>query len=458
MTPLVPLTMFGWIPVVLAIFVRFKPRNAVTIAFISAWMFLPIVEYPLPGLPNYSKMSATCIGIFIAAFIFDQERILSFRPSIVDMPMIFWCTCPLISSLANGLGLYDGLATLLRYVFTWGFPYLIGRLYFSDLEGLREFAFGILIGGLVYVPLCLLENLISPQLHRMAYGFHQHSFAQSYRWGGWRPTVFMEHGLMVAIWLMSAFLVGFWMWMTGTVKKLINVPMVWIVGILFITFLSARSLGAWVLSFMGMGILLSAKVLKKSVLVVCLVVIPVSYMSVRATGLWDGYNLQMFVAENISYDRALSLWTRMENENIVVDKALQRPLFGWGGWGRSRVYNEEGEDITVTDGLWIIILGENGLVGLSVFTLVFLLPITLLLKRYPVRTWALPQVAPAAALSILLTLYVIDCLMNAMVNPIFTVAAGGLTGIKKVQIFQRETPSGHKAGPIKKLVTGPRFL
>ena len=36
MTPLVPLTMFGWIPVVLFLFSRFPPRRAVIIAFVGA--------------------------------------------------------------------------------------------------------------------------------------------------------------------------------------------------------------------------------------------------------------------------------------------------------------------------------------------------------------------------------------------------------------------------------------
>ena len=457
MTPLVPLTMFGWIPAVLGIFVKFKPRAAVIIAFLSAWMFLPIVEYPLPGLPDYTKMSATCIGIFIAAFIFDQERILSFRPSIVDTPMILWCVCPLISSLTNGLGLYDGLATLLRYVFTWGFPYLIGRLYFSDLKGLRDFAMGIFWGGLVYVPLCLLENLLSPQLHHWIYGFYQNSFAQTYRWGGWRPMVFMDHGLMVAVWMMSAFLIGFWMWVTGTRTRIKQYPISWFVGLLFFTFLMARSTGAWALSIMGAGVLFSIKFVKRSILVACLVIVPVVYMSVRATGLWDGYSLQKFVAENISYDRALSLWTRMENENIVVEKALQRPFFGWGGWGRSRVYNEEGEDITVTDGLWINILGEHGLVGLSLFTIVFLLPISLLFKHYPVKTWVKPNVVPSVVLSILLVLYVIDCLMNGMINPIYTVAAGGLTGLKNERLLPKEKDMPMENIPFI-VNRAPRFL
>ena len=38
----------------------------------------------------------------------------------------------------------------------WQLPYLIGRLYFSDAEGLRELAIGIVIGGLA----CVLALLV----------------------------------------------------------------------------------------------------------------------------------------------------------------------------------------------------------------------------------------------------------------------------------------------------------
>lgn len=437
MTPLVPITMFGWIPVVLAIFIKLKPRDAVIMAFLSAWMFLPIVVYPLPGLPDYTKMSATCWGIFIAAFIFDQQRILSFKPRIVDLPMAFWCLCPLASSLSNGLGLYDGVATVFRYVVVWGFPFVIGRLYFADLEGMRKFAFGIFYGGLVYIPLCLFENIMSPQLHNWIYGFHQHAFSQTHRYGGWRPMVFMEHGLMVGMWLASASLTSFWFWTTGAVKKIKEKPVILFMLALFFTSIMARSVGAIALLLIGVGILVVVKKLKTKIMVIFLILIPVLYISTRATGVWDGYNLQKFIADNISYERAVSLWTRMENENILAEKALERPWFGWGGWGRSRVYDDAGNDISVTDGLWIIILGEHGLVGLGLFTLTILLPAVIFLKNYPVRTWTTYKVAPSAVLAILLGLYMVDNLLNAMVNPIFSVVAGGLAGMKKEQLVER---------------------
>jgi hypothetical protein len=51
------------------------------------------------------------------------------------------------------------------------------------------------------------------------------------------------------------------------------------------------------------------------------------------------------------------------------------------------------------------------------------------LLRYPPNTWGHPQVLPAAVLAIGLVLYVMDCLVNSMVNPIYTLIAGGIAGL-----------------------------
>lgn len=458
MSPLVPITMFGWIPVVIGLFSQFKPRHAVIISFITAWLFLPIAEYPLPGMPNYTKMSATCWGIFIAALLFDNRTILSFKPSWWDLPIMAWCLCPLCSSLSNGLGIYDGVATVFRYTVTWGFPYLIGRIYFSHLKGMKEFAMGILIGGVVYIPLCLFESRMSPQLHYWCYGFYQNSFAQTYRWGGWRPMVFMEHGLMVGVWMISATLIGWWLWKTGAVRKIHKISAPWIVIPLFVTTMMVRSTGAILLLCLGAGILWVTFKIKRNILIIVLILMPLGYMATRSTGLWTGYALQAYIASHLNEDRAYSLWFRMENENILAEKALARPVFGWGGWGRARVYNEEGEDVSVTDGLWIIVLGQNGLFGLTALSAALLLPIVNLLRHYSAKQWANAAVAPCAVLAVLLGLYMIDSLLNAMVNPIFMVAAGGLAGIRKERL-DGPLSSGRPSGPpVSREGRLPRFI
>jgi hypothetical protein len=82
----------------------------------------------------------------------------------------------------------------------------------------------------------------------------------------------------------------------------------------------------------------------------------------------------------------------------------------------------------IPDGFWIIIFGMYGLVGLASITIALLMPLLLLIRRFPASSWATPEIAPAAVLAIALGLYMLDNLMNDMVNPLFILAAGGITG------------------------------
>src|SRR5689334_9280513 len=148
---LVRLTLFGWIPFVLFLFTIYSPRRAVIWAFLLAWLFLPMAGFSVPGLPDYTKMSATTAGVLIGALLFDTDRILGFRPRWIDIPMAVWCLSPFVSSYLNDLGAYDGVAEVVHGTIIWGLPYVIGRVYFADLEGIRELAIGMFVGGLLYV-------------------------------------------------------------------------------------------------------------------------------------------------------------------------------------------------------------------------------------------------------------------------------------------------------------------
>src|SRR5687767_13048880 len=179
----VPLALFGWPLVVLALCWLLPGRRAVVCAYVVAWLFLPVYEYKVPGLADWTKMSATSITLIIGVLFLDFGRVAAFRPRWFYGPIILWCLCGGASSLANGLGPYAGLSTVLDHIVVWGLPYFLGRLYFSDVEGLRDLALGLFIGGLAYIPFCLYEIRMSPQLHSIVYGFHQHSFSQTKRFG-----------------------------------------------------------------------------------------------------------------------------------------------------------------------------------------------------------------------------------------------------------------------------------
>jgi hypothetical protein len=441
MSFLVPFTLFGWIPFVILLFTLMPPRRAVIASFLLAWLFLPMAGYGVPGLPDYTKMSATTFGVLIGAALFDTDRLLSWRPKWVDIPMLIWCTCPLVSSYLNGLGLYDGFSEIVRAFIGWGLPYVIGRVYFNDLDALRELAVGIFIGGLIYVPFCWFEARLSPQLHVWVYGFRQHSFIQNVRDGGYRPMVFMQHGLMVGMWMGMTTMIGVWLWQSKAVRKVWDVPMYVLMPAMFFTVYLCKSKYAVLLLGTGMLALFTAKWLRTKALIACLLLVPLTYSALRATGAITGESMIAMAHQVFGEERAKSLGMRLNNENLLAQRAMEKPVWGWGGWGQSRVQDEQGKDL-ITDSLWIITLGKYGWVGLLSLMAMLLLPMILVMKDWRVELWHHPAVAPVVVLAIVCSLYMFDHLMNGMVNPIFMLAAGAVGSAHYIfpEMARRATP------------------
>ena len=158
---------------------------------IGGWLLLPPTSIPLPGFPDYDKVMAPVVGVTLGTLIFQPNRLLAFRPRWFDLSFLFWSLCPFISSLTNGLGLYDALSALLENLVRWTIPYLIGRLYFGDKEGMGELALGIALGGMIWVLPCLFEMRMSPILLPSVYGLTRF---EGTRLGGWRPRVLLFNG------------------------------------------------------------------------------------------------------------------------------------------------------------------------------------------------------------------------------------------------------------------------
>jgi hypothetical protein len=421
--------LFGWPVVALLLFMVMRPRRAVIATILLAGLFLPVAGYKISGLPAYSKLTATTISALLGVALFDTRRLLAFRPSWADLPMGLWCICPFFSSVTNDLAIHDGFSSMFYQTFTYGVPYLLGRIYLTDLLGMYELAMGIFLGGLIYMPLCLLEIRLSPQLHTWVYGFHQHIFDQTLRFGGYRPTVFMDHGLMVGMWMSMATLSGFWLWYSRTTRSLFGIPILWFLVPLAITTILCKSLGAFVLLMVGIGVLIATRSTASRGFLIALALAPVLYIAVRIPGAWSGGDLTEVVA-TVNPGRAASLQFRLENEERLVQRAQQRPLFGWGGWGRARVRDSQGRDISVTDGLWIIALGNTGFFGLVSLTGSVLVSLGGLMRRFPAQAWSHRYVAPAVAMCVMVLLFFVDCLFNNMINPAYTLAAGGLVYLK----------------------------
>lgn len=474
MTILAHAALILWLVLGVVLFRKYPGARVVAALYVFGILFLPELRTAafVPGVPEplalpgfkLTKVNAIALGLLAGSLLFDRGRWLTVRPRWFDLPVLVWCLSPLVTSLANALlfhdpvsrydpdflprdagavgrlvwglesaGLYDGLAQVLDTALTWAAPYWLGRLYLADRDGMREAVVGIVLGGFVYVPLCLLEMQVSPQLHRWVYGFHQHEFLQSLRLGGYRPMVFMEHGLALGFWMVAAALAACWLWAMGPLR---TVPALGtrVTGLLIAVPLTAtavlcKSTGALVLGVLGAAVLVLCRITRWPVAVAVLTCAAPLYVAARTDWGWDGQDLIAFVERNIDEDRAASLAYRLKNEDVLVEKALRRPLVGWGGWGRARVYDADGRDVSVTDGLWVITFGERGFLGLTALGLVILLPVARMIARHGPRPWTEAEASPAAVAALVLVLYSIDSLMNAMVNPVFLLLAGGLTAL-----------------------------
>jgi hypothetical protein len=420
--------MYGWILAVLYIFQRFPAQRAIVVSFVVAWDFLPMASIPMPPFPDYTKMAATCYGILLATLIYDTARFSSFKPGWLDLPMLIWCLCPIASQITNG---GSPISPTFNQLVTWGIPYFLGRIYLNNLDGLRQLAIGIFAGGVVYIPLCLIENIRGPILHPMVYGFNSfNDWSQARRYGGWRPVVFMQHGLMVGVWMMAAALIGIWLWKTGVIKKLWNIPIKPLAIALTISFVLCLSTGAYTYMVLGVVFLFATQWFRTNLPVLIFIGGISFYLYLGTSGTFSGAQIIASLSQVLPEERVSSLKFRLDNEEILGIKARQKMIFGWGDTGGSRVYDATGRDISVTDSLWIITFGVNGIVGLCSLMASLLLPVaSFCLSRYPASSWSNRKVAPAAALAVSLVFYVLDCILNAMTNPIFALIAGGLSGL-----------------------------
>jgi len=424
--------MFGFPVLAFLLFWLVRPRHRAVLAiFALGFMFLPEApgaEYKLPGLPIFTKFINVNVSTLLAAMILTTRRLVSFRPSWADLPMLVFCTVPMVTSIVNDLGPYDGFSGCVGQTLSWGLSYYLGRVFFSRAKELRELAIAVFLGGVVYVPLCLIEIRMSPQLHNWVYGFQPSSFEQVIRFGGWRPVCFMTHGLVVGLWMSMATLVGFWLYLSGSLRSIGRVSILWFLIPLAITTVLVKSMGALFLLAVGIGVGLAVRHFHQRWFLWAVAAVPVLYIGLRAPGLWSGEDI-VAASELISEERGGSLRFRLQNEDMLAEKALRRPVFGWGGWGRSRVYDEEGRDLTITDGLWIITLGYYGLVGLAAFLGNFLAPVGVMVRQIPAKLWMQPAGGALAALATLIVLYMTDCIPNATYCPLYVLAMGGMAGL-----------------------------
>ena len=451
--------LLAWIPVVLMLFAVLRARSAVLWSFVVGWLFLPMADNDLPGLPDFDKLAATSVAALLGVLVFDHRSLLRYRPSWADLPLLAWCFVPMLTSIFNDLGPYDGLSASWGHVVRWGIPIFLGRIYFNDFASLREVAIAIVVGGVLYVPLCWIEIQLSPQLHTWIYGYFQHNFRQTMRYGGFRPVVFLQNGLAVAALMSVSATMTFWLWRCRSIRGVRPSSLGWLFLLLAVTTVFCKSANGVVLMVLGLVTYAAVQLIPpRWVLIPLLLAVP-TYMVTRATGVLPAHVL-VDLATPVDVERAGSLRARLEQEDLFSKHTWQRPLFGWGGWKRNFPTDEfTGEQLTRgVDSFWIIALSKNGIVGLMLATLTLLIGPAMFLIRCPQREWFSYEVGPATALTVCIILYVIDNLFNGLVNLVFFLPMGGLIsiGLRPLRAWRPATtrPRRGRDMPRRRLVTG----
>jgi hypothetical protein len=437
-SPVAALALLLVLPASIVAFTRFRPAFAVILLTLVPLLFLPeAVGFDAPLIPPLDKASLPALCILIGVLITARKQIKAARPGRgLDLLLVGMLGAVIGTGLTNPDTLRYGPTVLQGY--KWGeivsdvirdvlaacVPFFVGRVLFRSAEDARALIVALVIGGLVYVPLCALELRLSPFLHYTVYGFMHMSFEQAIRNDGWRPVCFMAHGLSLALFICAAS-IGAWVLYRAR-RSVLSLPPLVPALTLSILLALLNSLGALVYGLVLTPIVLMLRPKAQLRVAVVLALITALYPILRVTDVFPREGL-VELAGRIDYARAESLDFRFTNEAILVEKALERPWFGWGGFGRTFVFDKRGEATSVPDGEWIISLGFSGFVGLTFQFGALLIPVWMAYRRIDRVPKAHQPLL--GGMGLIATVCVLDLLPNGMFNNLPMFLSGALGGL-----------------------------
>lgn len=438
MTFLVPVMMFGWIPFTVSAFALLSSRRAVLVSVIGGVLLLPMATYNIPGIPDYTKTTAIAVGLLLG--VMGAGRGAEYHPRLhpYDTPMVLLCfIVPFATAMSNNLGMYDGVSSMVQRCLGWGVFYYAGRRFFASASSLRQLTMGIIIGGAFYIPLILFELRMSPQLSNIFYGFFPHSWMQHVRYGGYRPIVFMQHGLMVAFWMTAASVAAYSLLRSREVNRILGVSASFVVVSLVGMAILCKSANGWVFLILGLAAFSYYRAARSTRLLRLLMLLIPVYIALRLTNTVSSDRILGLADLIFEQQRVRSLGARLWQEGLFGAHALERPWFGWGGWGRHYPVDPmSGERLAiVNDSLWIIVFSTNGFFGLaSVFGVLGIGPWAALGTRLGSERDGMAAEdrfsLDAVVLSLIVMFHMIDCLFNAMLNPVFILVTGALVSYR----------------------------
>jgi hypothetical protein len=438
------LALLSWPLVTLVLWQRLDPARALIWTILGAYLILPPSQavIALPGLPDLDKNSISNLTALACAVFLLKDRV-SYLPEswLGRFLVVLYVFSPFATVLTNddpvagpglwlpGMTLYDSLSVVVGQAITIT-PYFLARRYLASPEAARAILVALVAGGLAYVPPMLIEARLSPQINTWVYGFFAHDFTQAVRFGGYRPMVFLPHGLWLALFVLMSFLSAL------TLARLTpagdRAKWVGFALILAIALVLARSVGPMFYAVALTPMILLAGPRTQVLVAGVLAAVVITYPLLRGLHLVP-IDTVMALAHGISAERAQSFEFRVMNEEALLAHGAARPLFGWGGYGRNLLHDPvTGRALSVSDGMWIIRLGMNGWLGYIAEFGLLTMPLLLLafgaLRQIPGRT--------VAAVALIYAANLVDLLPNATLVPLTWLIGGALLG--QAEALRRE--------------------
>lgn len=433
-------TLIAYVPLAIALHLSLRRDLAVASLMIGAVLFLPeLVFFDAPGIPPLHKHSIPALVTY--AYLSTSKDRPPVKPSFfvfVVGSMILLGDVGTVLTNMDALVLAPGLVNpgfrfseiisrVIVSLLTLLLPFLIARRVFRTPEQVLTLLRVVSTLGVVYAFMMLIEIRLSPQLHHWVYGYLHTGWGMTKRGGGFRPVVFMAHGLATTLFLVIAIFATVPL---GKLKeKVVQLPANAVLFFLLLVLALSNSMGSLIYGIFITPVLLFAPPRFNTFLATFGSAFILSVPLLRMANVLPlDEVISTFVS--INPDRAQSLEFRFMNEELILEKWETRPWFGFGSHGRDRIYDGAGNDITVLDGAWIIALIQRGIVGFLGMFLLLLGPIWMARKR----VGAIPDPRVRALFTGLVMMVLVssfDLLLNGLFHCLPLFFAGALAGLSE---------------------------
>lgn len=433
------LVLLSW-PVVAYFVYSTQPLNRATLWTVLGGQFLlPVGSLGkiAPGIPPIDKVFIPNIVALLGCAMFGKQRPRFFhRFGLAEVFLAMLIAGPFITSVMNddmvftggipkpALTWYDA-ASAVEGALVMLLPFFVGRQFLRKPGDSEELLRVLVIVELLYSIPTLLEVRLSPQLHYWFYGYPAGDFLQQIRNGGYRPMVFIGHGLVTAFFLMAAVVAAAALWRVRV--RVTAVPPALVTAWLGVVLVLSNSLGALMYAAGLSPVILMAKPRLQMRLAVILASFALLYPMARMADLVPTDTLLEW-SRSYSAEREQSLGFRFMQEEELLKRASQRLVFGWGGYSRSHVYEiDSGADISVTDGIWIIVLGTLGVFGFIGHFGLLTLPVYNLARTFRLSTSERERLILSAT-ALMMAINVVDLIPNSPLMPWTWLMCGSLLG------------------------------